>query len=162
MRVLSLAKKYFAVAILGFASAHAYAQATAKDFVIVKPDQVVWTDASAGVKTAFLYGDPNKPGMYVVRNIFPEGIMSSPHFHTQDRFVTVIKGTWYAGTDASWDPATTIGLPAGSMMFHPAGVVHFDGAMKGPTEIQIIGMGPVSTTPVYPDAPRFGNPRKLN
>ena len=36
----------------------------------------------------------------------------------------------------------TVGLPAGSMMFHPAGVVHFDGAINGPTEIQIIGMGP--------------------
>ena len=148
--------------ILAIASFNIFAQATPKDFVIVKPDQVVWGDAPAGVKTAVLYGDPNKPGMYVVRNIFPEGIMSSPHSHTQDRFVTVIKGTWYAGTDASWDPATTVGLPAGSMMFHPAGVVHFDGAIKGPTEIQIIGMGPVSTTPVYKDAPRFGNPKKLN
>jgi len=138
------------------------AQSTAKDFVVMKPDQVVWGDAPAGVKTAVLYGDPNKPGMYVVRNIFPEGIMSTPHSHSQDRFVTVIKGTWYAGTDASWDPATTVGLPAGSMMFHPAGVVHFDGALKGATEIQIIGMGPVSTTSVYPNEGRFGAPRKLN
>ena len=56
----------------------------------------------------------------------------------------------------------TVGLPAGSMMFHPAGVVHFDGAINGPTEIQIIGMGPVSTTSVYPNEGRFGKPRKLN
>ena len=138
------------------------AQSSPKDFLVVKPDQVVWGDAPAGVKTTVLYGDPNKPGMYVVRNIFPAGIMSTPHFHTQDRFVTVIKGTWYAGTDASWDPATTVGLPAGSMMFHPAGVVHFDGAIKGDTEIQIIGMGPVSTTSVYPNEGRFGKPHKLN
>ena len=133
-----------------------------KDFVIVKPDQVIWGDAPEGVKTTVLYGDPNKPGMYVVRNIFPAGIMSTPHSHSQDRFVTVIKGTWYAGTDASWDPTTTVGLPAGSMMFHPSGVVHFDGAINGPTEIQIIGMGPVSTTSVYPNEGRFGKPRKLN
>jgi quercetin dioxygenase-like cupin family protein len=136
--------------------------AGAKDFVIVKPDQVIWGDAPEGVKTTVLYGDPNKPGMYVVRNIFPTGIMSTPHSHSQDRFITVIKGTWYAGTDAGWDPATTVGLPAGSMMFHPAGVVHFDGAMNGPTEIQIIGMGPVSTTSVYPNEGRFGKPKKLN
>ena len=54
----------------------------------------------------------------------------------------------------------TVGLPAGSMMFHPAGVVHFDGAINGPTEIQIIGMGPSfhnfsqSVIPPYLTEPR--------
>ena len=43
--------------------------------------------------------------MYVVRNISPAGIMSTPHSHSRDRFVTVIKGTWYVVTDAGWDPA---------------------------------------------------------
>jgi len=162
MKHFSLMRKIITLIFFALLTQHVYAQATSKDFVVVKPEQVVWGDAPAGVKTAVLYGDPNQPGMYVVRNIFPEGVMSSPHFHTQDRFVTVIKGTWHAGTDASWDPATTVGLPAGSMMFHPAGVVHFDGAIKGPTEIQIIGMGPVSTTPSYPNEPRFGKPHKLN
>ena len=79
--------------------------AGAKDFVIVKPDQVIWGDAPEGVKTTVLFGDPNKPGMYVVRNISPAGIMSTPHSHSRDRFVTVIKGTWYVVTDAGWDPA---------------------------------------------------------
>ena len=133
-----------------------------KRFLVIKPDQVVWGDAPAGVKTAVFYDDPNKPGMYVVRNIFPEGIMSTPHSHAQYRFITVIKVTWYVGTDEIWDPATTAGLPAGSMMFHPAGIVHFDDALKGATEIQIIGMGPVSTTSVYSKEGRFGAPRKLN
>jgi hypothetical protein len=162
MRANSVGKFLLVFIALGSLAFQVHAQSSTKDFVVVKPDQVVWGDAPAGVKTAVLFGDPNKPGMYVVRNIFPEGIMSTPHFHSEDRFVTVIKGTWYAGTDASWDPATTVGLPAGSMMFHPAGVVHFDGAIKGATEIQIIGMGPVSTTSIYPKEGRFGNPRKLN
>ncbi|QWD71958.1 cupin domain-containing protein [Polynucleobacter sp. MG-5-Ahmo-C2] len=162
MKISVISKIVLVIASCVVFTSQVHAQAAASPFVSVKPDQVVWGDAPAGVKTAVLYGDPTKPGMYVVRNIFPEGIMSSPHSHSQDRFVTVIKGTWYAGTDASWDPATTVGLPAGSMMFHPAGVVHFDGAMKGATEIQIIGMGPVSTTPVYPNEPRFGKPHKLN
>jgi hypothetical protein len=112
MKKLLSIKSFILFVSLGCASLHIYAQASAKDFVVIKPEQVVWGDAPAGVKTAVLFGDPNKPGMYVVRNIFPEGVMSAPHFHTQDRFVTVIKGTWWAGTDASWDPATTVGLPA--------------------------------------------------
>jgi len=162
MKLIDFCKVTFLTLVAASTTFSVQAQSSPKDFVVVKPDQIVWGDAPAGVKTTVLYGDPNKPGMYVVRNIFPTGIMSTPHFHTQDRFVTVIKGTWYAGTDASWDPATTVGLPAGSMMFHPAGVVHFDGAILGDTEIQIIGMGPVSTTSVYPNEGRFGKPHKLN
>ena len=162
MKLIDFCKVTFLTLAAATTTFSVQAQSSPKDFLVVQPDQVVWGDAPAGVKTTVLYGDPNKPGMYVVRNIFPAGIMSTPHFHTQDRFVTVIKGTWYAGTDASWDPATTVGLPAGSMMFHPAGVVHFDGAIKGDTEIQIIGMGPVSTTSVYPNEGRFGKPHKLN
>ena len=162
MKLIDFCKVTFLTLAAATTTFSVQAQSSPKDFLVVKPDQVVWGDAPAGVKTTVLYGDPNKPGMYVVRNIFPAGIMSTPHFHTQDRFVTVIKGTWYAGTDASWDPATTVGLPAGSMMFHPAGVVHFDGAIKGDTEIQIIGMGPVSTTSVYPNEGRFGKSHKLN
>jgi hypothetical protein len=92
MKYFSLMQKIIALTFFSILTQQVYAQVTAKDFVVIKPDQVVWGDAPAGVKTAILYGDPNKPGMYVVRNIFPEGIMSSPHFHTQDRFVTVIKG----------------------------------------------------------------------
>ena len=42
-------KKLLAVLIFGFASFNIFAQATPKDFVIVKPDQVVWGDAPAGV-----------------------------------------------------------------------------------------------------------------
>jgi len=162
VKLFNLCKCVFLVLAVGAASFSVWAQSSPKDFVVVRPDQVIWGDAPAGVKSAVLYGDPSKPGMYIVRNIFPAGVMSAPHYHTQDRWVTVIRGTWYAGKDASWDPATTVGLPAGSMMFHPAGVVHFDGAMGADTEVQIMGMGPVETKAIYPNEERFGKPHKLN
>ena len=88
--------------------------------------------------------------------------MSTPHSHDQDRYVTVIRGTWNAGTGPSWDPASTDPLPTGSVMFHPAGAVHFDGSIKDETEVQIMGMGPVTTKSVYPELGRFGNARKMN
>jgi len=47
-------------------------------------------------------------------------------------------------------------------MFHPANGVHFDGAMANDTEVQIIGMGPVSTTWIYPKEGHFGKPHKLS
>ena len=88
--------------------------------------------------------------------------MSTPHSHNQDRYVTVIRGTWNAGTGPSWDPASTTALPTGSVMFHPANAVHFDGSIKEETEVQIMGIGPVSTKSVYPELGRFGNARKMN
>ena len=90
-------KLLIATFITFFLSATVYAENLPGGFVTVKEDQIVWKIAENGVKQTTLYGDPSKPGIYVVRNIFPAGIMSAPHSHDQDRFVTVIRGTWYAG-----------------------------------------------------------------
>lgn len=134
-----------------------------KDFQITLPENIVWKDAGQGVKIAVVYGDPSKPGQYVIRAHFPPGVMSSPHFHAEDRHITVIQGTWNAGKDDSWDPAATVPLVAGSYMFHPAGGVHYDGSAGAEGAIvQIIGMGPSKTTFLYPKEGNFGVPRKLN
>ncbi len=134
-----------------------------KDFLVVPEDKIIWRDAGRGVKIAVIYGDPSKPGQYVIRAHFPPGVMSSPHFHDEDRHVTVIQGIWYAGQDDSWDPQATVPLKAGSYMFHPAGGVHYDGS-SGPEGaiVQIVGMGPSKTTFLYPKEGDFGKPRKLN
>src|SRR5712691_5848247 len=59
------------------------------------PDQLKWRDptGAAGINQAVLVGDPEKPGLYVVMNRFKPGNFSRPHFHPNDRFITVIKGT---------------------------------------------------------------------
>jgi quercetin dioxygenase-like cupin family protein len=95
-----------------------------------------------------VYGDPNKPGMYIIRNHFKPGQMSRPHFHDQDRYVTVIKGTWWTGEGDKFAPETAVAIKAGGMMFHPAGYHHYDGSKPGTEDVivQIMGMGPVKTT----------------
>src|SRR5262249_29687923 len=40
--------------------------------------------------------DQDRP--YVVLNRFKPGNFSKPHFHPNDRFITVIKGTWWVAT----------------------------------------------------------------
>ncbi|WP_108645188.1 cupin domain-containing protein [Polynucleobacter rarus] len=153
----------FLTIILGVMAAAVNAQTSLPGgFIKMTTSEIVWKDAENGIKNTVLFGDPNKPGLYVVRNIFPAGVMSTPHSHDQDRWVTVVKGTWYSGTDASWDPKSTIVMPEGSIMFHPANAVHFDGSLKEPVEVQIIGMGPVKTTYVYPSEGRYGKPHKLD
>jgi len=131
-------------------------------FITAKEDQIVWKTSENGVKQAILYGDPSKPGIYVARNIFPAGIWSAPHFHDQDRFITVMRGVWHVGMGPDWDSKGSIPVSAGSFMFHPTNAVHFDGAMEADTEVQIVGMGPVKTTWIYPKEGRFGKPHKLS
>lgn len=95
-----------------------------------------------------VFGDPSKPGMYIIRNHFKSGQMSHPHFHDQDRYVTVIKGTWWTGEGDKFAPETAVPIKAGGMMFHPAGYHHYDGSKPGTEDVivQIQGMGPVKTT----------------
>jgi quercetin dioxygenase-like cupin family protein len=123
------------------------------EFVIVTPEQLEWQDVPGreGLKVAFLVGHPEKPGLYAMRVHLAPGVMSSPHSHDRDRHVTVIEGTWYAGTHRSFDPEVTVALGPGSFMLHPAGAVHYDGARDAPVIVEIRGMGPVSTD--YLDEP---------
>ena len=119
----------------------------AQGFVVVQPEDVKFQE---GVQSqVVIAGDPNKPGIYVIRIRFAPGNMSRPHFHDQDRYVTVIKGTWWValGPEADkFDPANTKPMKTGSIVKHPAGAHHYDGAKDEEVIVQIIGMGPVKTT----------------
>jgi hypothetical protein len=92
-----------------------------------------------------VFGDPSKPGMYITRNRFAAGNGSRPHYHDQDRWVTVIKGTWYTAEGDFYQPDKMVAIKAGGMMFHPAGLHHYDGAKEEDVIVQIMGMGPVKT-----------------
>ncbi len=46
----------------------------------------------------------SKPGLYVTLNKFTAGAFSRPHFHPNDRFIMVLKGTWWVGTGPKFDP----------------------------------------------------------
>jgi hypothetical protein len=92
-----------------------------------------------------VFGDASKPGMYITRNRFAAGNGSRPHYHDQDRWVTVIKGTWYTAEGDFYQPDKMIAIKPGGMMFHPAGLHHYDGAKEEDVIVQIMGMGPVQT-----------------
>jgi quercetin dioxygenase-like cupin family protein len=100
-----------------------------------------------------VFGDPAKPGFYIYRNRFRPGVTTRPHYHDKDRYVTVIKGTWW--TDEGGDvyrPDKMVPIKAGGFMFHPAGLHHYDGAKDEETIVQIMGMGPVNTVQTEVDA----------
>ena len=94
-----------------------------------------------------LSGNPEETGIYVIRLKIPPGLeLFPPHYHDQDRFITVISGTWAFGRGDSGTCEDTIPLTAGAYVMHPKGAVHFDGSCSEETvEVQIIGHGPVDT-----------------
>jgi quercetin dioxygenase-like cupin family protein len=110
------------------------------------PDKIPWKDNGKSA-TAILAGDPAKPGIYVELTRWHAGNMSRPHSHPFDRYITVISGTWWVGTGTKYDPATTVGMPPGSFVTHHAMGVHWDGAKDEDCVIEIVGMGPATTTP---------------
>jgi quercetin dioxygenase-like cupin family protein len=119
----------------------------AKGFTIIKPDELVWQHNTDGPDITVVYGDPTKEGFYIIRARFAPGVMSRPHYHPTDRHVTVISGTWWAGTSADGDRSKTVPLGPGSYMMHPAGAVHFDGAKDVEAIVEIKGIGPAPSIP---------------
>jgi hypothetical protein len=125
-----------------------------KAISIKLPDQLPWQPATAaGNQTAVLYGDPDKPGPYVLMFKWLPGNMSRPHWHPNDRMITVIKGTWWVGTGEKFDPDTTVPLPTGSYVTHFGKEIHYDGAKNEEVWLLMAGMGPGTSTPAATPPP---------
>jgi quercetin dioxygenase-like cupin family protein len=135
------------------------AVSVAEDPVVrVSQDKLKWESKpeDLGFSQAIVEGDPAKPGLYIIQVKFPPGVMSKPHIHGETRYATVLKGTWYTGEGKVWDPGKTVPLKPGSFMKHPAGTYHYDGAKDEEVILQLMGMGPSTTTKLKPDEGLFG------
>jgi quercetin dioxygenase-like cupin family protein len=112
------------------------------------PDQIPWSAPTpSGSQNAVLAGDPAKEGLYVVMNKWLAGNhFSHPHFHPHDRFITVLKGTWWVGTGTKFDPDGTVPMPAGTFVTHYGQQIHFDGAKTEDAVLRIVGEGPGTST----------------
>jgi quercetin dioxygenase-like cupin family protein len=122
----------------------------AADFRILQPADVDYrpNPSGSGPDIAVIHGDPQKAEFYIIRARFKPGVMSQPHTHPTDRHVTVISGTWWAGTGSTFDAGKTTPLTAGSYMLHPANEPHFDGAKDVEAIVEIKGIGPAPNIPV--------------
>ena len=120
---------------------HSYgAQAVAvdrgsRDYTL--PDQMQWRDTEDGT-TSNLYGDPSKPGLYAYILKRGPNVWSKPHFHDNDRFVTVLEGTLWVGT-GKFDPQRTVPLKAGSFVRDVAGGIHFEGTKDDGATLYFVG-----------------------
>jgi quercetin dioxygenase-like cupin family protein len=149
-RTIALTLAVLTISLTGSRLSSQSAPAADEGFIGVNPEDLEWRERGEA-KQAIIAGDPAKPGMYVLRLTFPPGYSNRPHSHSQDRYVTVIKGTWWVaigpGSDV-YDPSRMVPMKAGSFVKHPAGGIHYDAARDEEVIVQIMGMGPVTTTQV--------------
>jgi hypothetical protein len=122
------------------------AQPDPKSVAFTLPDKIEWK-TSENSDTATVQGDPSKPGLYIQLLKWHPNHMSRPHFHSMERYITVLSGTWWIGTGTKYDPASTYPVPAGTYVVDRANGIHYDGAKDTECLLEIVGMGPVSTTP---------------
>jgi hypothetical protein len=147
---LGLRRFLAAIPVLALGLAAAPATELNPAAVIYKlPDQIPWSAPNAsGAQQAVMLGDPSKPGLYIYYVKWLAGNhFSHPHFHPNDRFITVVKGTWWVGSGTKYDPNNTVPMPAGSFVTHFGKQVHFDGAKDEDAVLLIVGEGPATATP---------------
>jgi quercetin dioxygenase-like cupin family protein len=112
------------------------------------------TSGLTGIRTVLLYGDPAKPGPYVLEIHVPPNTTIAPHTHRDDRFATVISGAWYFGYGAVSGDAAVKPLTAGGLYSEPGGAAHFAFTRAEPAVVRVTGVGPSDTTYVAATASR--------
>jgi len=117
-----------------------------KAISIQLPKEIKWVANAGGSEQAILFGDPSKPGLYIVLTKWTPHHNSRPHFHPNDRYITVLSGTWWVNTGAKYDPDGMKPVPAGSYVVHYGNQIHYDGAKDAEVILQIVGMGPATST----------------
>jgi quercetin dioxygenase-like cupin family protein len=117
---------------------------------VLTPDQFKWRDPTdrAATNQTNLYGDPTKTGLYIYINKFKPGRFGNPHYHPNDRFITVIDGEAWHGTGPVVDVAHAHRVPKGSFMIDHAMKVHWGGNKEIGGAYLIAGMGPGSSVEV--------------
>ncbi len=98
-----------------------------------------------GAMIAVLSGDPNAAGRpYTLRLKLPDGARVPVHTHGDTENVTVVEGTFLVAVGDTFDASKLKALPPGSYVSIPGNLPHYAMA-KGPTIVDISGLGPEST-----------------
>ena len=95
------------------------------------PKDIKCTGQVGKQQMCYLYGDPAKPGPYMVKYIWYPGNFSKPHYHNNERFAYVVSGTWWTSTSKVYDERTTYPVHAGSVAVDKLKGIHWDGARTG-------------------------------
>jgi quercetin dioxygenase-like cupin family protein len=110
------------------------------------PEELKWVAQPNGNQQAVMAGNQRETGLYMYRTKFPANYRNQPHFHPDQRIVTVMSGTLYVGYGEKVDESRMKALPAGSVFTEPPRQPHYVWAKDGEVVIQVTGYGPSGTT----------------
>jgi quercetin dioxygenase-like cupin family protein len=116
--------------------------------VAVELDKMPWVKIP-GISTAqdfaTIVGDRAKPGLYIQLVRWPPHAVLKAHSHPDDRYVVVLRGTFYHGNADKFDETKLEVHPAGSFFTEPKGVRHFGMTKDEGTVLYFVGTGPSTT-----------------
>lgn len=115
----------------------------ARDFasVRVSPSDLTWRDMGEGVQYAPVTGSERTEGAYVYRVTFPKGHKNVPHYHSDQRVITIMQGSLYVGYGTVFDENQMKKLCAGSVFTEPKDQPHFVWAKDETVVLQVMGTG---------------------
>ena len=117
--------------------------------VVKLPENIEFKGLPGAPQTAVLYGDPTKPGFFVTRVKFGQGMKGLPHWHPDEvRTVAVLSGTFYFAVGEQWDESKLTAYPAGTFFSEPPKTPHYTWAKDGEVVIQVTGIGPTGRTDI--------------
>lgn len=150
MKIAVWAKKFPGLFLFSLISLVAPAAGAEEQLVLKMLKDIVFTDTGKGVETTTLYGDPAKPGLYVVRLRLPPGARVAPHVHPGEvRTMTVLSGTLYFGFGKEWDEGRLVAYPPGTFFTELPSTPHFVAARDGEVIFQASGIGPSGMTDAH-------------
>jgi hypothetical protein len=127
---------------------------------VAPPDRIEFKTPSGApprsTESANLYGDINRPGLYLVMIRWFPGWFSAPHSYATDRIQVVLSGARSVCSGSDFAPQDAAPAVAGSFVKRTARTMHYDGVPRGgaePALIAVFGMGPVDIQLADPSRP---------
>jgi len=123
----------------------------------VFPEDLQWANPASiprQIELATVYGNPSQPGPYIFRARMPAGTKLFAHRHPDERWVTVLQGTYRSAVGEAYDVGAATEYPEGSFYVTAANAPHYSYAVTD-VIVQEQGVGPTGMSYVHAeDDPR--------
>ena len=118
----------------------------------VHPEDLQWhgVPAVTGLQIAWVLGEEQEAGPYLVRIKLAQGTKIPPHTHPDERNTTVHSGRLLVGFGEVFEEAEMVELGPGAVYVAPAGTAHYLWARDTATVYQESGVGPSGIQMVKP------------
>lgn len=115
---------------------------------LLNSNELKWTGSNNAVRIAAISGNEKSIGLYIYRVRFPKGHKIMPHFHSDERVVTILAGDLYVGYGNFFNPVDMKKIQQGGVYTEPNEQAHYVWARDGEVELQVVGYGPSIRTSI--------------